>query len=419
LTNISDYFSLVFILDCEFPDDENHFLWSHRHFLTHKPYALPKLLKSRSIWDYPSLIDIYGLLDLITHDRTIDEIESFELLLPAFPDMYIRSFAYRSLISNLTIHDLILYLPQLLQIIKFDYKYSSPIIEYLLKESINNHRLAHKLYWYLRQLLLTENIHFIRYYYLFMSLLYVIGENFRIELQNEYNLSINLRTIGLELKTLKINKGYFLIEQLKELNNHFFQSCRLPCQFNFRTNNIDINSCSIFNSLTLPIKIVFNSIDLSCEKYYSIFKIGDDLRQDQIILQFLSSMDKIWQANDFNFRLSLFNVVQTQERCGFIEMITESETLLEIEKPLGTIKGSFSESALYDWLRLHNTNERDFRIAVDNLTYSCAGYCVATYVLGIGDRHNENIMVKKSGHLFHIDFGKYLGDTQKFGWFNR
>ncbi|CAF4756766.1 unnamed protein product, partial [Rotaria magnacalcarata] len=42
-------------------------------------------------------------------------------------------------------------------------------------------------------------------------------------------------------------------------------------------------------------------------------------------------MDKIWQANDFDLRLSLFNVVQTQERCGFIEMITESETLREIE----------------------------------------------------------------------------------------
>mmetsp|Transcript_7990 Transcript_7990/g.12085 ORF Transcript_7990/g.12085 Transcript_7990/m.12085 type:complete len:248 (+) Transcript_7990:3-746(+) len=99
-----------------------------------------------------------------------------------------------------------------------------------------------------------------------------------------------------------------------------------------------------------------------------------------------------------------------------IEIVQNSDTTSGIQLDYGGgAMGALKLDPINQFIQAHNQGP-SYQKAVQNFICSCAGYCVATFVLGIGDRHNGNIMVKKDGHLFHIDFGHFLGNfKKKFG----
>lgn len=53
------------------------------------------------------------------------------------------------------------------------------------------------------------------------------------------------------------------------------------------------------------------------------------------------------------------------------------------------------------------------KLSADNMSQlmsTCAGSYIAAYILGIRDRHYENVLVTDEGTVFHIDFGYMLGE---------
>ena len=194
----------------------------------------------------------------------------------------------------------------------------------------------------------------------------------------------------------------------------------------YKLTSFNAKSCRTFDSKMKPLLLAYDNTDsktlgmTESPTLSIIFKRGDDLRQDMLTLQIFETMDKIWQEADLYLKILPYGCIATSHRGGMIEAVLNAETIANIQKNAGTIafvpKKSVYQS-LYAWLSKNNQGDVALAKAIDNFTKSCAAYCVATYVLGIGDRHSDNIMLRNDGQLFHIDFGHFLGNFKtKFGF---
>jgi len=138
-----------------------------------------------------------------------------------------------------------------------------------------------------------------------------------------------------------------------------------------------------------------------------IYKKGDDLRQDQLCVQVLALMDALLRRENLDLRFTAFAVLATSADSGFVEFVPSHTVtailqehrsisrFLQVCGPDPAAPGGIRADVFETYLR------------------SCAGACVVTYLLGVGDRHLDNIMVASDGRLFHIDFGFLMGRDPK------
>ncbi|CAK7233430.1 Phosphatidylinositol (PI) 3-kinase [Sporothrix curviconia] len=166
---------------------------------------------------------------------------------------------------------------------------------------------------------------------------------------------------------------------------------------------------AVFKSSLHPIKVAFR--DTQGRKYPILFKMGDDLRQDQLVIQIITLMDQLLQKENLDLKLTPYKILATSTRMGLTQFVAS----VSFQSLAARYKGAPNAALAY--LRQNNPDANAplglRRETLDTFVKSCAGYCVVTYILGVGDRHLDNLLLAPDGHFFHADFGFILGRDPK------
>ena len=172
-----------------------------------------------------------------------------------------------------------------------------------------------------------------------------------------------------------------------------FEPVRWPLNTSLSITTIVVDECTLFHSQLCPMLLTFMT---TCGKRVKcIFKLGDDLRQDALVMQMTKSirrvLGEILPISCDN--IVHYHVLSTGSNHGLVEYVPSRC----LEDLLPTVKGNCN------WL----PHEQ-----IDRFIESCAFYSVWSYILCVGDRHLDNILVTEDGRFFHIDYS-FLGREPK------
>jgi hypothetical protein len=482
----------------ELTPEDNMVLYACREFCANSsPALLNKYLRGGVFWSDPaSVLEGHRLLfKWTTPGRPADAIELLDI---RYSDPVVREYAVH-LLDQLSDDHLKHVLLQLVQVLKYEPYHDSALMRFLLRRAlVSPLTIGHPLFWMLHSEMHIPVVQ--ERFGVLLSIYLARCGSYRASLEKQLFLDIHLRHIAeaLKLQTSKGSRLEYARTRLEELNKHLvdlgepFCLCLSP---KFLLKGIRASKCKVMESKKMPMWLVFENVDAQYEDFNTIFKEGDDLRQDQLTLQLIRMLDAIWReesgenaqdavagavgesfdemylrlhgsgsaaaptarrrrlseiivgnhsrapASETSFgvmrgmyksivkcfnssqgpglaagqgvldlKMKAYGCVSTGYNSGMIEAVMHSATLAKIQTAYGgTTAGAFSKTTVIEYLSEHNPRA-SYEEAASRFIQTCAGYCVATYLLGVGDRHADNIMVQQHGYLFHIDFGHFLGE---------
>jgi Phosphatidylinositol 3- and 4-kinase/LysM domain len=158
----------------------------------------------------------------------------------------------------------------------------------------------------------------------------------------------------------------------------------------FLAGGVEVKCVDVFASATRPWLLNLNGGSKGW-----IWKEGDDLRKDALLLRVMDALNAIWERASLPVRCNTYRVVPffiDGTHCGFIEALdgqplqdqpVDSYQVLQLAKEMGA-KGNRFVSTLN-------------------------GTIIASYLFDLFDRHHGNIFLDTTGALSHIDFNNCFG----------
>lgn len=404
--------------------EEKDLIWRFRYYLTREKRALTKFVKSVNWRDEGEARQAVEILPKWTE---IDVDDALELLGPTFDNPAVRSYAVARL-RKADDDELLLYLLQLVQALKYEESsdnesdeaaHDSSLANFLITRAANNFKLGNSLHWYLMVecddaspgTLSTQRRLFARVEYYFMAELEKVHPEHRKTLLRQGELIAILSKISKDIRFSRENRPV-KIEKLKKILRdpkneliHIDPPLPLPLDPDVSIVGCFPDEANVFKSTLSPLNITFKTTD--GKRYPLLFKVGDDLRQDQLVIQIIILMDRLLQKENLDLKLTPYHILATSSTAGAVQFIPS----------MSLSAASAKYKSILTYLKEHNPDENEplgvRKEAMDTYIKSCAGYCVITYLLGVGDRHLENLLLAPDGHFFHADFGFILGRDPK------
>jgi phosphatidylinositol 3-kinase len=408
--------------------EETDLVWKFRYHLTRDKRALTKFVKSVNWGDQSESKQAIQVLGRWTE---IDIDDALELLGPSFDNSAVRSYAVHRL-RKADDEELLLYLLQLVQALKYEHistdsdqevTHDSSLARFLIQRAAANFKLGNYFYWYLmvecddysaEQGVDNRNIYRkVAYEFMTEIVKEPNGTENRKTLLRQAELIAILSKLAGEVKTSNESMSkktdrvkHFLADPKNELVL-IDPPLALPLDPAIKVTGIIPDQVTVFKSSLNPIKCTFKTTTGSA--YPIIFKLGDDLRQDQLVIQIITLMDQLLQKENLDLKLSPYKILATSTTAGASQFVQSQS--------LSSIVNKFKNNPALAYLKHHNPDDSQplgvRQETLDTYVRSCAGYCVITYILGVGDRHLDNLLLSPDGHFFHADFGFILGRDPK------